>query len=236
MSDSSPTHVWTQVQRLGVHDSVCSYQDYEALCAHGGLLAEKFVAEYHPDIFLPDTSRIIHRMMFRRVHPWAGQLRERGESVIIAGYPAADAWRVGPELDLLHAQVLRWREFSSAWPLTDLQAVFAMSGFHHIRFERIHPFRDGNGRVGRVLLVGRLAQVLERPFAIDWKSERLEYYAALKAGNKGQLHPLANLCLRSAGLPLISDDIGSPFRVAPRMFEERTSTSIEEDFDWSIRR
>jgi len=54
----------------------------------------------------------------------------------------------------------------------------------HARFERIHPFEDGNGRTGRVLLN---AILLERgyPPIIIRKTTRIAYFAALEAFDKG---------------------------------------------------
>ncbi|MCL2671718.1 MAG: Fic family protein [Clostridiales bacterium] len=41
----------------------------------------------------------------------------------------------------------------------------------HLRFERIHPFGDGNGRVGRIILCQMLMNAKLLPAAIEHKSE-----------------------------------------------------------------
>ncbi len=56
----------------------------------------------------------------------------------------------------------------------------------HAQFETIHPFLDGNGRVGRLLITFMLceAQVLAQPLlylSIFLKANRLEYYDRLMA-------------------------------------------------------
>jgi Fic family protein len=56
----------------------------------------------------------------------------------------------------------------------------------HAQFETIHPFLDGNGRVGRLLITFMLceAQVLAQPLlylSIYLKAHRLEYYDRLTA-------------------------------------------------------
>ena len=234
-SKQNPAHSWTQLQRLGVNPSVSSYDEYERLCARGAFSAEKFVSEYRPNLFENETSLIVHRIMFGAVHPWAGRFREGGELAIIAGYPAADAWRIECELDLLRIQVERFIDFLSCPNVDALQASVAVCAFHHIRFERIHPFRDGNGRVGRVILVAALSRSLQQSVTIDWSASKQRYYSALSAGNKGDLGPFVNLCLDSSGLPLLDGRLSAPFRVAPRMFEENSLPSIEDDFRWSIR-
>ena len=51
---------------------------------------------------------------------------------------------------------------------------------HHIEFERIHPFADGNGRTGRLLLTYEIISMGLLPVDIRYE-ERKRYYAALAA-------------------------------------------------------
>lgn len=58
----------------------------------------------------------------------------------------------------------------------------------HLYFECIHPFEDGNGRIGRALSEKALAQTLGRPsliaLAYTIERKRKDYYAALERNNK----------------------------------------------------
>lgn len=63
----------------------------------------------------------------------------------------------------------------------------------HVQFERIHPFQDGNGRVGRLLLFWQCLQALIVPFIITEKL-RLFYYRGIQ--NWGQTNGyLTDTCL-----------------------------------------
>ena len=49
----------------------------------------------------------------------------------------------------------------------------------HVAFERIHPFQDGNGRVGRLIMFGECLKHNIAPFIID-EEHKLFYYRGLK--------------------------------------------------------
>lgn len=59
----------------------------------------------------------------------------------------------------------------------------------HLYFECIHPFEDGNGRIGRAISEKSLSQSLGRPTLISLSNtiqdHKNEYYDALEMNNKG---------------------------------------------------
>jgi len=63
----------------------------------------------------------------------------------------------------------------------------------HVRFERIHPFQDGNGRVGRLLLFWQCLQASMVPFIIT-DDLRLFYYRGIQNWGKNNGY-LRDTCL-----------------------------------------
>jgi hypothetical protein len=66
----------------------------------------------------------------------------------------------------------------------------------HVRLEQIHPFLDGSGRAGRLILNLLLVR-LGYPPAIIYKRDRARYLAALSRGDEGDNGPLGELLARA---------------------------------------
>ena len=66
----------------------------------------------------------------------------------------------------------------------------------HAGFERIHPFRDGNGRVGR-LATNLLFVRHGFPPAVIYKRDRTRYLNALRRADRGDAGPLAEIFARA---------------------------------------
>jgi hypothetical protein len=73
----------------------------------------------------------------------------------------------------------------------------------HNRFERVHPFLDGNGRTGRLILnlmLGRLGY----PPAIVYERDRDKYLQAMRRADREEHGPLGELIARSVTTNLLS--------------------------------
>lgn len=204
---------WLKIQPLGLCERITSKADYDRAVQANLLLALRWVREnaaLHP---APGYIRTLHWLLFNDVHSWAGEFRRPGTPPVGLGtHVSADASRVPRELEMLQAQT---RELAEGPWRND---PFNVVAFSHARFERIHPFLDGNGRTGRLLVTSQLAAVLGPGFRRD-PMDRKAYLAALRVTDKHLLGPLAAV-LRSYALqppPARSGPVLSPFSIAPRV-------------------
>lgn len=87
----------------------------------------------------------------------------------------------------------------------------------HCRFEQLHPFLDGNGRTGRLVLNLILVR-LGYPPAIIYKRQRSEYLRALRradAGDCGSLGELVARAILDNLYKFIVPAIAGPVRLVP---------------------
>ena len=90
----------------------------------------------------PDDLRAAHGMMMAALIEDAGQWR-RGGVGVMAGDKVVHVAPPASQVPRLMQDLLRWLETTDAHPL------IASAAFHY-EFEFIHPFSDGNGRMGRL--------------------------------------------------------------------------------------
>jgi len=82
------------------------------------------------------------------------------------------------------------KEISDTTILTEPSKVLKAATYFHMRFEFIHPFADGNGRVGRTMM-NYFLMIHSHPPLIVYDEDRVEYYEALEHYTEGEdLEPL----------------------------------------------
>ena len=73
-------------------------------------------------------------------------------------------------------------------PLASKNEVLTRAAIAHLYFETIHPFEDGNGRIGRALVIKSLSQSLNQPVFIALseviQKNKKKYYDALASSNQ----------------------------------------------------
>lgn len=103
----------------------------------------------------------------------------------------------------------------------------------HAQFETIHPFLDGNGRMGRLLITFWLCQqnILTKPLlylSFYFKKNRAEYYDRLMAVRKnGDWENWIKFFLR--GIAEVSDEATESARAILKIKEDATNALYQKD-------
>ena len=100
-----------------------------------------------------------------------------------------------PSFALVDSLVRDWLDLVAALPDGDGHFMERLATVHS-RFEQVHPFLDGNGRTGR-LLVNLILARSGYPPAIIQKRDRTRYLDALHKADDGHSGPLAELIARA---------------------------------------
>jgi len=147
-------------------------------------------AEEHVSL---ELIREIHRIVFRNSKPFAGEFRKKGIDVVVADAYGNVIHRGAPAefVPKLLKELADWyNDNKGEYPPLVLAAVI------HNQFEMVHPFQDGNGRVGRILLNNILLKHGLPPLNIELRNRR-EYYTALQVYEKDRnLRPTLDLMLK----------------------------------------
>lgn len=155
---------------------------------------------------LPLSTRLLcemHRLLMagvrgRELAP--GELRMTQNWIGPAGSTIESAPFVPPPPAELPELLSDWERFAHEEPRMPLLVQNALL---HAQFETVHPFLDGNGRLGRLMLVFFLVARGRLPAPLLYLSAYLDenrdaYYASLQAiREKGDAIPWVDLCLKA---------------------------------------
>jgi Fic family protein len=157
-------------------DDVAQVSNYVAACEHGmsrlrgGFpLSNRLIREMHATLMAETRGHEKTPGEFRRSQNWIG-----GSRPGIARFVPPPAHRVEEAMAALE------RFIHTDMPYSPL----IRAGLAHVQFETIHPFLDGNGRIGRLLIAFILHQggVLSHPLlylSLYFKAHRDDYYRLL---------------------------------------------------------
>ncbi|MBN2517302.1 MAG: Fic family protein [Candidatus Altiarchaeota archaeon] len=145
-----------------------------------------------PEHLSLELIKRLHLICFANSKEFAGKFRPRGVEVCIKNnlgevlHVGAPAHRVRSLL----AELVSWYEKNRRiYPPLLLAAVV------HNQFETVHPFQDGNGRIGRLLLNNILIKHGMPPVNITFGRRGLYYRAIRDYQNKGDVRPMVELIL-----------------------------------------
>ncbi len=143
--------------------------------AYGVDEAIRFILKSKEHITL-DLIKNIHKIIFKNSKDFAGKFRKKGQEVVVMTKSGNIVHEGAPQtrINYLLKELIGWyEENKKKYPAFILAAVV------HNQFENIHPFADGNGRVGRILLNNILIKNNFPPMNINLKNQ-IEYYDSLR--------------------------------------------------------
>lgn len=219
-----PESVWKKSAALNtwgtnaIEGSTISWKDTEKLLLDGITVPGKPIRDVletiqHEKAFkaLPDRAKQaitletvleLHEDVFWGILPDVGQWRRVNVRIRGAAFTP-------PRMEKVLREMKAWLD---EYNRRDLEGedTFELAAWLHFEFERIHPFSDGNGRVGRLLLN---LHFLKRnwPLVHVLPSHRDEYLEGLEAAALGDFSKLVKLFRTLSGASLIDllDQVGT---------------------------
>lgn len=222
--ENIPEPVWKRTAALNtwgtnaVEGSTITWEDAQRLLLEGKSVAKKLVREVMETIQHERTFRSLlelrgspldlklilrlHESVFKGVLPDAGQWRRVNVRVTGAVFTPPRMEKVLMELEAYEREY-RKRDIAG-------NNIFRLGTRMHFEFERIHPFTDGNGRVGRLLLNLHFLNHNWPPIHV-LPQHRNSYLDALNEAARGGLSPLERLLklLMGASLVDLLDQLGT---------------------------
>lgn len=135
-----------------------------------------------------------HRMLFgNHSNMMVGQWRTHSEPMqVVSGALGKEVvhFEAPPSVQIpAHMEAfLKWFNATAPKNGSDIKNAPVRSAIAHLYFESIHPFEDGNGRIGRAIAEKALSQGVGRPVLLSLsqaiESQKRAYYEALKQAQR----------------------------------------------------
>jgi Fic family protein len=140
-------------------------------------LTRKMIESWHYELF-KDEPHIEDKGKYR-THPEPMQIVSNRYGSLKVFFEAPPSAKVPMEM----ANFIKWFNAKD-----ESESILGRAAIAHIYFESIHPFEDGNGRIGRLLVEKLLSKRLQNPLLIAvskvLEKRKKEYYGALESCNK----------------------------------------------------
>jgi cell filamentation protein len=153
-------------------------------------LYEAILVEALPNRRLDVTDlKTWHRRWLGNVYAWAGE--ERSVNLSKGSFPFAAAAQIARLLAVFESDCLA--RFTPCNELGDVELADAIATTH-VEFILIHPFREGNGRISRLLADVMAVQADRGPLDYTaWDADKQRYFVAIQTGMTGNYAPMRDL-------------------------------------------
>ena len=222
--DSLPESTWKRISALNtwgtnaIEGSTISWQDAERILLKGKTPGGKPVRDVtetiqHEQAFRTILKRVtspmtlgtvleLHEEVFRLILPDAGHWRRTNVRIAGAGFTP-------PRMEKVLMEMESWLQTYEERDING-EDVFSLGAWMHYEFERIHPFSDGNGRIGRLLMNLHFLKRNWPPIHV-LPAHRDDYLDSLNMAAEGDFEPLEDLMkiLMASSLLDLLDQVGT---------------------------
>ncbi len=115
----------------------------------------------------------LHHILMNSIRSDAGSYRNRGVRIVGANVPTANYFKLPVLMQNIISEINKNPKDS-----------IAHISMIHAKFEQIHPFSDGNGRIGRLIMIAMLLKNNLPPAIIKQEQKRFYYKYLQKAQQK----------------------------------------------------
>ena len=123
----------------------------------------------------------------RDVEKGCYRTQEEPMQIVSGNYANDTIYYEAPPSDKVEELMDNYVQWFNAHSHSNELSIIAFAAHTHLRFEQIHPYEDGNGRIGRVLTEKAIALRLGAPFLSSLakiiEKRKKEYYALLQYTN-----------------------------------------------------
>ncbi|WP_153798265.1 Fic family protein [Foetidibacter luteolus] len=178
-------------RNLGLIESLPPVKDKSAI-GLGELMID--IRKTYNDPLTADKLFAWHRMLLqenKRVNSGAWRTHEEPMQVISGAmgkekvhYEAPPSSHVPDEMN----RFIAWFNETAPGGKNEIKSAPIRSAIAHLYFESIHPFEDGNGRIGRAIAEKALSQTIGRPIILSLsktiEAHKTDYYNSLELAQR----------------------------------------------------